>query len=75
MNDIIGPVSFDVNEENEFAVKPYSKKTARIIDEVSGKVLDCIQAIFFSQRILKIGQKMNSVRHFHEDYCIVTVMV
>ena len=38
MNDIIGPVSFDVSDENEFAVKPYSKKTARIIDEVSGVV-------------------------------------
>ena len=38
MNDIIGPVSYDVSEENEFAVKPYSKKTARIIDEVSGEV-------------------------------------
>ena len=35
MNDVIGHLSYDINEENEFAVKPYSKKMARIIDEVS----------------------------------------
>ena len=65
MNDIIGPVSYDVNEENEFAVKPYSKKTARIIDEVSGEVswlysdrsVTAVKEVFQS-KILKIVQKI-----------------
>ena len=40
MNSKIGLVSFPVDKDNQFASKPYSKQTAKLIDDVSGFKLD-----------------------------------
>ncbi len=34
MNDRVGPVSFHLKKNTDFAKKPYSDKLARMIDEV-----------------------------------------
>lgn len=39
MNDVIGHVAYDVSEEGAFSVKPYSKKMARLMDEVRPLVI------------------------------------
>ena len=35
MNDRVGPISFPLKKNTDFAKKPYSDKLARMIDEVS----------------------------------------
>ena len=38
MNDRVGPLSFPLKKNTDFAKKPYSDKLARMIDEVSFQI-------------------------------------